>query len=69
MKQNALMAITNGTFVGVHRKNGKKHNGKILNISPFYITLFDRNKKETVKVAKTSIKELRAIGCIYNKFN
>lgn len=52
------LSNSGGRIVGVTTVSGnkvRKFNGQIKNVSPNYVTMYDRNKKTNVKFSRASI--------------
>ena len=61
-KQNKIMkAIRNskGRFFGLYTKAGEALNAQFVSESPNYVIVYDRNKKNSRKLAKTSLSGLK----------
>tara|TARA_R110000803_G_scaffold59174_1_gene117640 strand:+ start:4598 stop:4822 length:225 start_codon:yes stop_codon:yes gene_type:complete len=62
VKQNKIMkAIRNskGRFFGLYTKAGEALNAQFVSESPQYVVVYDRNKKTSRKLAKTSLSGLK----------
>lgn len=51
-----------GQFVGINRTDGSKMNARFIGSSNNYIRVFDRNRKQDVKMAKTSVASVNYRG-------
>jgi len=60
-QRSAVTAIRNskGRFFGLYTKQGSVHNAQLVNETDNYITVYDRNLGERVKLAKTSIEAVK----------
>lgn len=55
------LARTSGRIVGVTTVNGRKFNGQVRNVSPNYVTMYDRNQRKQVKFALSSIQSVSGV--------
>lgn len=61
-----------GRFATVRTSNSKSSNvfcGKLLKISPSFITFYDRQKKDQRRVHRTSIREISSGSNRYSKIS
>ena len=57
MQKNKISVLENsrGRFVGIQTAKGNNINARFVGSSDNYVTVFDRNSKSNVKMAKTSV--------------
>ena len=64
-QQNKIMKAirtSKGRFFGLYTKAGEAVNAQFVSESPLYVTVYDRNAKNTRKFAKASLKGLSLQG-------
>lgn len=59
--QNTLSGL-GGRFFGLYTKQGDAINAQVVNVTPQFVTVYDRNNKRNRKVAKGSIKAIVTQG-------
>jgi hypothetical protein len=51
----SVIRNSRGRFFGLRTKNGDSINAQLVSESPNYVTVYDRNRYETRKLAKSSL--------------
>ena len=54
-KKISVLENSRGRFVGIQTAKGASMNARYVGSSENYVTVFDRNSKSNVKMAKTSV--------------
>ena len=61
-KLNNTLSGLGGRFFGLHTKAGEAINAQVVNVTPQFVTVYDRNNERTRKVAKSSISAIVTQG-------
>lgn len=59
--QNTLSGLR-GRFFGLRTIKGERINAQLVNLSPSYVSVWDRNEDRVRKIAKTSIHSVTVAG-------
>lgn len=59
-QSSAIKSIANskGRFFGLYTNQGTVHNAQFIGQTDKYITVYDRNLRRNIKLAKTSVKSV-----------
>lgn len=62
MSKHNLKQATKGRIFGLSTYDGREINARVLSESPCYVTVWDNNRSESVRIAKSNIFDIRCGG-------